>query len=203
MERTGHRRTSVGRAARLPAKEAGACAHAEPWDRQLVHEELDRVRADFRRLLAGATPASLARPSDGTRWTNEQLLFHMLFGYMIVRALLPLTAGFGRLPSGFSRAYARLLNAATGPFNLVNYLGPRAAIHIYGHRRMAAKLDKVIAVLHRRVDTAAAADLARGIHYPTCWDPFFTGYMTLADLFRYPTQHYDFHRRQLTLTTCA
>jgi hypothetical protein len=37
------------------------------------------------------------------------------------------------------------------------------------------------------------------MHYPVRWDPFFTGYMTLADLFRYPTQHYDFHRRQLTL----
>jgi hypothetical protein len=42
-----------------------------------------------------------------------------------------------------------------------------------------------------------------GMHCPTRWDPFFTGYMTLADLFRYPTRHYDFHRRQLTLTTPA
>ena len=41
------------------------------------------------------------------------------------------------------------------------------------------------------------------MHYPTRWDPFFTGYMTLADLYRYPTRHYDFHRRQLTLTTPA
>ena len=24
-------------------------------------------------------------------------------------------------------------------------------------------------------------------------------YMTLYDLYRYPTQHFDFHRRQLTL----
>ena len=41
------------------------------------------------------------------------------------------------------------------------------------------------------------------MYYPTRWDPFFTGYMTLADLFRYPTQHYDFHRRQLTLNACT
>ncbi|HEY1619954.1 MAG TPA: hypothetical protein VGG25_20185 [Streptosporangiaceae bacterium] len=43
---------------------------------------------------------------------DEQLQFHMLFGHMIVRALLPLVAAFGRLPGGLSRCYARLLNAA-------------------------------------------------------------------------------------------
>ena len=113
---------------------------AQPWDRQAVHDELDRVQADFHRLLSQAAPASLARRTDGTRWTNEQLLFHMLFGYIIVRALLPLMGLFGRLPAGFSHVYARLLNAATRPFDLVNYLGPCAAVHIYGHQRMAAKL---------------------------------------------------------------
>jgi hypothetical protein len=68
---------------------------------------------------------------------------------------------------------------------------------------MAAKLDRVVAALHRRLDAATSADLARGMQYPARWDPFFAGYMTLADLFRYPTRHYDFHRRQLTLTTPA
>jgi hypothetical protein len=174
-----------------------------PWDRQAVHDELDRVQADFHHLLSQATAASLARRTDGTKWTNEQLLFHMLFGYMIVRALLPFVAVLGRLPRGVSRAYTRLLNAATRPFNLINYLGPCAAIHLYGHRRMAAKLDRVLTALRRRLDTASTTDLARGMYYPTRWDPFFTGYMTLADLFRYPTQHYDFHRRQLTLTAAS
>jgi hypothetical protein len=172
---------------------------AQPWDRQAVHDELDRVQADFHDLLSQATPASLARRTDGTKWTNEQLLFHMLFGYMIARALLPLMAIFGRLPGGFSRAYSWSLSAATRPFDLINYLGPCAAVHIYGHQRMAAKLDRVLAALRDRLDAASTGDLARGMYYPVRWDPFFTGYMTLADLFRYPTQHYDFHRRQLTL----
>ena len=33
----------------------------------------------------------------------------------------------------------------------------------------------------------------------TTWDPFFTGYMTLAELYRYPTRHFNHHRKQLTL----
>ena len=38
------------------------------------------------------------------------------------------------------------------------------------------------------------------MHFPTTWDPFFTGYMTLADLYRYPTRHFYYHLEQLTLT---
>lgn len=169
------------------------------WDRQVVHDELDRVQAEFHRLLAAATPADLARPTRGTRWNNEQLLFHMLFGYMIVWALLGLVRLFGRLPDGVSHGYARLLNAATRPFDVVNYLGPCAAVHVYGHRRMGAKFDRVIASLRRRLDRESTGDLTCGMHYPVRWDPFFKNYMTLADIYRYPTQHFDFHRRQLTI----
>jgi hypothetical protein len=43
----------------------------------------------------------------------------------------------------------------------------------------------------------------RAVHYPTRWDPFFTDDMTLADLYAFPTRHFDFHRRQLTLGTAA
>ena len=86
---------------------------AQPWDRQAVHDEFDRVQADFRLLLGQATPSGLARSTNGTKWSNEQLLFHMLFGYMIVRALLPLAGIFGRLPDGFSRSYAGVRRLCT------------------------------------------------------------------------------------------
>jgi hypothetical protein len=33
--------------------------------------------------------------------------------------------------------------------------------------------DHVIAKLHRRLDTETDGDLARGMHYPMRWDPFF------------------------------
>jgi hypothetical protein len=29
------------------------------------------------------------------------------------------------------------------------------------------------------------------MHFPTQWDPFFSDYMTLADVYRYPGQHFD------------
>ena len=106
---------------------------------------------------------------------------------------------FGRLPDGASRVYARLLNAATRPFDAVNYLGSRLGGNTLSPRQMAALFDRTIARLHRRLDAESDADLARGMHYPTRWDPFFTDYMTLADVYHFATQHFEFHRRQLTL----
>ena len=38
------------------------------------------------------------------------------------------------------------------------------------------------------------------MHFPVGWDPYFNAYMTLRDIYHYPTQHYDHHRQQLTLT---
>ncbi|MFI8193810.1 DinB family protein [Streptomyces sp. NPDC085946] len=169
-----------------------------PLDRQAVHDELERVRSDFHQLL-GQAGAELRRPTDGTRWTNEQLLFHMLFGYMLVRALLPLLGVFARLPRAVSRAFAACLDAAARPFHVINYLSAVAGCRYYNHRRMGAKMDRTLAALHRRLDGESAASLRRGMHYPPRWDPFFHDWMTRAELYRYPTQHYDFHRAQLTL----
>ncbi|MCX5009134.1 DinB family protein [Streptomyces sp. NBC_00638] len=170
------------------------------WDRETIHEEMERARAAFHQLLDHATDADLRRPTSGTRWTNEQLLFHMLFGYILIRPLLVLLRTFGRLPYGAGRLFARLLNAATRPFDAINYLGPLGGAKVLGRRRMGSALDRVIAELHRRLDAERESDLALSMPYPTRWDPYFRDVMTIADLYRYPTQHFDFHRRQLTLT---
>ncbi|MEV5491505.1 DinB family protein [Streptomyces bobili] len=167
--------------------------------RRAIHEELERARTTFHRLLDSATDADLRRGTEGTRWTNGQLLFHMLFGYILMRPLLVLLRVFGRLPRSTSRAFARVLNAATEPFDVVNYLGPLGGARVLGRRGMGALFDRVIAWLHHRLDAEKEADLALVMHYPTRWDPFFQDVMTIADLYRYPTQHFDFHRRQLTL----
>jgi hypothetical protein len=46
-----------------------------------IAAEMERARVDFHHLLDNATSADLRTGTDGTKWTNEQLLFHMLFGY--------------------------------------------------------------------------------------------------------------------------
>ena len=82
------------------------------------------------------TPADLDRVSNGTRWTNRQLLFHMLFGYIVVRRLIWMVKLLGYLPSGATKPFAALLNASTKPFDRVNYLGPVGAAKIISPARM-------------------------------------------------------------------
>ena len=172
---------------------------AHPMDRQAVYEDYERARQTFHRLLDTASPADLAKPTIGTKWTNEQLLWHMFFGYLITRVLLVLARVFGRLSRGAGKVFAQVLNAATVPFDWVNYLGPCGAAKVFGPRRTGAAFDRVIDSMGRRLTAEPEDGLAQGMHYPERWDPFFKDFMTLADLYRYPTQHFDFHHRQLTL----
>lgn len=158
-----------------------------------------RARRHLKALLQDAAPKDLDRRSTGTRWTNEELLFHMVFGYMVVRALLPLVHVVSRLPRPVGRAFAAVLNAGTGPFDVVNYWGSRAAARVYNRRRMTRKLDKTITALSRRLELESSQSLARSMPFPDRWDPFFTSLMTLNDVYAYPTLHFDFHAKQLSL----
>jgi hypothetical protein len=175
-----------------------------PIDRAPIAADLERARVEFHRRLAEAEDQDAwTKPTRGTRWTNEQLLFHMVFGYMVVERLLILVRAFGRLPDNASRVFARVLNAATKPFDVINYYGSCAAATVYDRRRMGAKMDRVIASLQRRLARESDANLRCGMCFPSRWDPFFDDYMTLADVYRYPGPHFDFHQRQLTLDSTA
>jgi hypothetical protein len=164
-----------------------------------IREELRHVRADFRHLVMTAGRSELRAATDGTKWTNEQLLFHMLFGYLLVRVLLPFVRFMSRMPVGVSRAFAAVLNAATGPFHVVNYVGSLGGARVLGHDRMVRIMDTATLALEGRLERESPAGLARGMCFPTGWDPYFTQFMTVLDVLHYPTQHYEHHRRQLTL----
>lgn len=168
-------------------------------DRASIHAELERSRITVHRLVSQASGTDLRRASNGTRWTNQQLLYHMVFGYMLVRALLTLVRTFGRLPDGFSRAFARTLNAGTRPFHVVNYLGSCAGALVFHGPRLVSQVDRTIAALHRHLDRESSEALNRRMHFPTGWDPFFADTMSLLEVYHYGTVHFDFHRHQLTL----
>jgi DinB superfamily len=168
-----------------------------------ISAEMERARLDFFHLLDNATDAELRAGTNGTRWTNEQLLFHMLFGYLLVHNLLPLVRAFARLPRRASKIFAATLNAATRPFHVVNYLGSLGGGRVLGASGMARLMDVVVRRLQRYVTHAREHELDRGMHFPTGWDPYFNDYMTLRDVYHYPTQHYDHHRAQLTITAAA
>jgi hypothetical protein len=171
----------------------------EPVDRAAISGEMEQARLQLHAVLAHADAADLHGRSNGTRWTNEQLLFHMVFGYLIVRVLLHLVHVISRLPAPVGRGWAALLDSAPRPFHAVNYWGSVAAARVFDHQRMGWLCDRTIAALQRRLAREPETALRRGMPFPTSWDPYFRPYMTLAEVYRYPNQHFDHHRRQLTL----
>lgn len=168
--------------------------------RESVHDELERARQDFHKMVGEASAEALRRRTNGTRWTNRQLLFHMLLGYLVVRALLPLVRTLGRLPDRASAAFAVVLNSAARPFHVVNYLGGCAGALVLRDRRLTAQVDRTIGALHRQLDNETTTSLALRMHFPSRWDPYFTHTMSVLDVYHYGTQHFVHHRRQLTLS---
>jgi hypothetical protein len=183
-----------------PRRDAfSAPARPGAFDRQQVYDELRQRRETFHAILDSSSTHELRKATNGTRWNNEELLFHMLFGYIVVAALIRIVKVLGLLPHPITKLFALLLNASTRPFNAINYWGSCLGAKVYNHQRMGPKFDRVAAALARILNRTSDASLRRGMHYPTRWDPFFKDYMTIADAFHYPTQHFDFHRRQLQL----
>lgn len=162
-----------------------------------INDEMGRAQAEFRELVAAASPDDMRRPTNGTRWTNRELLFHMVLGYGVVSTLLPLVRGLGRL--GHSRGFAATLNSCRRPFHWINYLGPCVAGRLVSPRTMTAVMDRVIRSLQRRLAVETRRSLALSMHMPTDWDPCFTPTMTVLDVYGFGTRHFDHHRRQLTL----
>ena len=162
-----------------------------------IQAELRAAQDDFHRLVARATPQDLRRRSDGTRWSNRQLLFHMLFGYIIVRTLMPLVHLLGEL--GWSRRFAATLNALYRPFHVINYLGSCGGGQLLSPRRMTALMDTTMRAIQRRLAAETPAGLALTMHFPTRWDPYFRPTMSVLDVYHYGTEHYQHHHRQLTM----
>lgn len=168
-------------------------------DRNAIIAGYARVAGELRGLLENTSASDLRRRSAGTKWTNEQLLFHMVFGFMIVAALRNLVRFVSLLPPVVGQTLAGALDAGTVPFDWINYQGSRYAALVFNHRRMGAKLERVLAALVRHLDAEQESTLARRMDFPARWDPFFHQHMSLLDVYEYPIHHFDFHRAQLSL----
>src|SRR5690242_2031683 len=162
-------------------------------ERQSIIDEMRQAQIDFHDMVARAGAADLRRRTIGTRWTNRQMMFHMVFGYLIVRTLLPLVHLLGRL--GWSRRFAATLNAVWRPFHLINYLGSCGGGLVLSPHRMAALMDLTIRALTRRLAGETPAQLALTMDFPTRWDPYFRPTMSVLDVYHYGTEHYDHHHR--------
>lgn len=141
-------------------------------------------------VQAQSDTTRLRRHLVGYRLTNEQLLFHMVFGYLVVRVLLPLVHAVSQLPAPVGRGWAALLDFGRRPFHVVNYWGSVAGARVFNHARMSRLCDRTVGALQRHLEREPEEALHRGMPFPMTWDPYFTRYTVLAEVYRYPTRHF-------------
>jgi hypothetical protein len=162
-----------------------------------LRAELEATRVAFHALLDSLSDDQLRKQSTNPAWTNQQLLFHMALGFFLLPSLIPLVRVLGRLPRPFSKLFARLLNAATRPFNWINATGPQIGGTILTRNTLRKTFDWVHVRILRLLDAMPEEELQRGMYYPDKWDPLFREYMTLEEIFRYPTRHFQSHLQQI------
>ena len=60
-------------------------------------------------------------------------------------------------------------------------------------------MERTLQSLHGRIENEPDMALDFRMYFPVSWDPFFRDTMTVSDVYHFGTQHFDHHRRQLTL----
>jgi hypothetical protein len=165
---------------------------------EAIRSELAATHASFHALLVSFSEDEWQRPSLNSGWTNGEILAHILFGFIVVNVLLPMTRLWGRLPKSSSKPFAWLLDVSTRPFNWVNALGARMQGQVFTSQRIGKVYDRVYASLLTQVASITGDEWERGMYYPTRWDPNFSDFMTVEELLLYPIRHYHFHRTQLS-----
>lgn len=165
---------------------------------QRVRADLVQASRDFHVLLDSLGEDDWDKPSRNPAWTNGQVVYHMLFAFMLVPSLFWMIRFWSRLPHGYSRCFARLLDFSTPLFNRVNALGPRGQARVFGRRRAAGIFDRVMRSILRKVASLSGDRWSAGMHYPRRWDPRFGDFMTFEDLLLYPAAHFRGHLRHLS-----
>ena len=92
-----------------------------------------------------------------------------------------------------------MLDAGTRPFDAITTIEDHARRLAFSTVTAWQAVRPRPSSIQRKLDAKSERDLHRGMHFPTRWEPFFTDFMTLEEVYRYPAKHFDFHRRQLTI----
>ena len=159
--------------------------------------EFEAARLGFHALLDSLSHEDLQHASRNPAWTNQQIIFHMALGFFLIPSLIWLVLLFGRLPASVSKRFAAMLNAAVGPFNAVNALGPKAGGNVFTPSSLGKTFDWVYSLTVRLLKSLPEEALAQGMYYPDRWDPLFRSYMTLGEILHFPMIHFYFHVGQI------
>lgn len=165
--------------------------------KQKIRNEFEVTREEYHSLLKSFSENDLKRRSNNQGWTNKEVLFHILLGFIVVTLLFPMVKLFAKLPNTYSKIFASMLNASTPIFNFLNAFGARIGGKIFSVSALDKKFSQTIDNLLRKLETVKEEEWEKGMYFPHKWDGLFDEYMTNEKLFHYPVSHFKFHLKQI------
>jgi len=113
----------------------------------------DSTRDEFHALLESISEEDWNKQSLNSGWSNGEIFAHILFGFIILNALLPMARIWGKLPKATSKPFANFLNFITQPFNWINALGARGQGRVFTYRNVGKFFDNVLSPLLSKANT--------------------------------------------------
>jgi DinB superfamily len=166
--------------------------------RSALRFRLDQARTEFHELLGSLSDEDLKRQSKNQGWSNGEILFHIMFAFILILTLGPMIRFWSRLPKRYSKVFANILNSLTVPFNWINGFAPRMGAKVFTRSRYGKMFDNIYARLIKLLVSVKDNEWNSGMYYPDKWEPLFDEFMTLEKLFYYPIRHLAFHVGQIS-----
>ncbi len=150
-----------------------------------IRAEMEATKTAFHALLAELDPLDWHLPSSNPAWTVGELIFHIT----IASEFMPIDLKLIR--SG--RSYPPFPVAL---FDKFNGLWTRWQARKHNKQTVADKFDRQHEELLVLLDTVGEDEWGRGMQYPDV-DPHLAGFVTVEDLFRYHTHHFEQHAKDV------
>lgn len=160
---------------------------------ELRHEiacELERTHQNFHHLLDTVPQASYLHPSDVPGWSLGDILYHIARGPFILAIEVNLMLYAPRLLElGFNTPPAKWINDFNGWSS--RFKTPPT------ERFLRKRYDATHAALVRALAKVGDADFSKAIHFPAGVMTDTAQSISIETLFRYATEHFEAHRKQI------
>ena len=81
---------------------------------------------------------------------------------------------------------------------MINFLGSWGGSQVLPIAAMIKLMDRTVRA-PGNLSVETDQNLMLTMHFPTSWDPYFGDTMSVFEVYHYGTQHFDHHRKQLTV----
>lgn len=153
-----------------------------------LRKQIETTRQKFLKMLDGIDAMAWHIPSGNPAWTIGEVVYHITMATEFIPAdvhLIRTSPLFPRFPAGL--------------FHRLNPALTRRLARGYDRQAMAERFESLHQKLLHLLDDIAPSEWEKGARYPDVDPPLLSGFVTIADLFRYHSWHFESHCAEVRL----